>query len=426
MPYIEPFRGLRYNPDRISFISRVVAPPYDVIDDDQREELLERDPRNVVRVILDEPPEGGREQAQFEQAAQTLARWQENQVLIRDSEPSIYICEQEFNGEHGRVRRVGFIARLLLEDLGENHVFPHEQTMDEPKDDRVKLLRATRTDLSQVFAIYADEKGRINSLVREMRPELPLYEYRNERDIATIVSRVDDPEEIQCLKDMLKEQALCIADGHHRYETALAYRDEVRPDGAPHGSVPEDYTTVLFVSVADEGLTTFPTHRLVRVSEGFEKREFVNWLQREFKVRAAKVEEPEECAKAWERLRDQGAMVGCYVAPRTLYGLFPNGENAAGEKDVLPVSILTEKVLKGYLDLEPQRGAENGRIEYKSELEPIYWAVESGRYDLGFFLPPIDPAVVQKEAASGGRLPPKSTYFYPKVPSGLVMYPFEE
>ena len=426
MPYIEPFRGLRYNPDRISFISRVVAPPYDVIDDDMRGDLLERDPHNVVRLILDEPPEGGREQAQFEQAAETLKRWQENQVLIRDPEPSIYICEQEFDTEQGRVRRVGFIARLLLEELGENHVFPHEQTMDEPKKDRVSLLRATETNLSQVFAIYADDKGRINSLVRDIRPSLPLYEYRNEANIATILSHVDDPAEIDALKGMLEDQALCIADGHHRYETALAYRDEARPDGAPPGSVPEDYATIFFVSVADEGLITFPTHRLVKVAEGFEKEQFVNWLKSEFKVRGVKVELPEECENAWVRLQKKGAVVGCYVARGQLYGLFPDGKQEGEDEDVLPVSVLTERVLKGYLGLEPQHGAENGRIEYKSQLEPIYWAVESGRYDLGFFLPPIEPAVVQRKAASGCRLPPKSTYFYPKVPSGLVMYPFKK
>jgi len=423
LPYIEPFCGLRYNPDRISFISRVVAPPYDVIDDDLREELLERDPCNVVRLILDEPPHGGREQAQFQKAAETLKRWQENQVLIRESDPSIYICEQEFDTEDGRVRRVGFIARLLLEELGENHVFPHEQTMDEPKKDRVELMRATETDLSQVFAIYADGKGRINSFVRDIRPSLPLYEYRDDANVATILSRVDDPDEIETLKGMLQEQALCIADGHHRYETALAYRDEVRPDGAPHGSVPEDYTTVLFVSVADDGLVIFPTHRVVRVSEGFDKGEFLSWMRNKFTVREAKIELPQQCAKVWGRLRDEGAVVGCYMAQGKLYGLFPNGNE---ESDALPVSVLTDRVLKGYLNLEPRRDAENGLIEYKSRLEPIYWAVESGRYDLGFFLPPIDPAVVQRKAASGNRLPPKSTYFYPKVPSGLVMYPFEE
>jgi len=429
---IEPFRALRYNPDRISFISRVVAPPYDVIEGDLRKELLKRDPHNVIRLILGKTPAGGRGEQEYLEAARHLAAWRREGVLIRDEKPSVYMFEQHFEAEGERTRRLGFVAALLLEEFGSGQVFPHERTMSGPKADRLQLMRACSGNLSQVLGIYSDPDGQCDRFVQQIKGNGPIYEYRDRNGTACALTRMDDPGAIRELQQLLRDRALCIADGHHRYETALAYRREARPASAPPGSAPQDFTTALCVSVADRGLKALPVHRVAKAAGRFDGERLLRELRQGFEMSRAHVKRAEDLQRAWAALRADGAEIGCYLVGGKLFGLrAKQGPTASVSQDeppdvrALPVSALNDEILVPHFGVDPYQKGGAGSIAYHHEAESAYWDVESGRFDAGFLLPPLEPRLVELIARSGQRLPPKSTFFYPKMPSGLVMYPFE-
>jgi len=429
---IEPFRALRYDPGRITDISRVVAPPYDVVSAELRDELLLRDPHNVIRLILGKAPPGGRSHEDYCSAGRHLARWRDEGILIREEKPSIYIVEQTFELNGKPVRRVGFVAALLLEEFGAGQVFPHEHTMAGPRADRLNLMRVCRTNLSQVFGIYCDPEGKVDRFVREIGGAHLLCEFRDEANVPCVLRRVDDAGQVEKLKLLLRDATVCIADGHHRYETALAYRDEARPPSVPPGTAPQDFTTALLVSVADGGLRALPTHRLVAAGAGFDERAFLSGLRRDFRLSRVSVGGAEEMDRAFWKLRQEGAVIGCYLAGGRLFGLHVSGhvgspqpQEDALQVSKLPVSILNAKILPRYFGADPSRKREDDGIQYQPEAGKVYEGVESGRFHAGFLLPPVEPQLVECIARSGQRLPPKSTFFYPKMPSGLLMYPFD-
>ena len=412
-------------------MSRVVAPPYDLISAELQEELLHRDPHNAVRLVLGKTLPGGRSDLEYTRAAQCLARWRGEGILVLEKEPSIYVVEQvfELNGEP--VRRVGFVARLLLEEFGAGGVFPHEQTMAGPKADRLKLMQACRANLSQVFGIYPDPEGRADRLLREMEGTCSLYEYEDDTGVACIVKRVDDASRVQQLQQLLRDAGVCIADGHHRYESALAYRDQARPPSAPPGAAPQDFTTALLVSVADRGLVALPTHRLIRAAS-FNEEALLSGLQRDFQLTHVNVAGAEDLDRAFGELREEGASIGCYLRGGRLFGLHiahegepPRPLQPTPDVTKLPVSILNEAVLRAHFGVDPTRKEEEDGIRYNHEAAKVYEGVESGGFDAGFLLPPLQPQLVERIARLGQRLPPKSTFFYPKMPSGVLMYPFE-
>ena len=428
---IAPFRPLRYNPDRISFISRVVAPPYDVIGEPAAQLLRESDPHNVIRLILGKGTEGLHTDEEYQAAAATLSAWRRDGVLVRDAEPAIYLCEQSFP-VYGEVRvRRGLLCAALLEKSDSGGLMPHEQTRAGPRADRLRLMEACRASLSPVFGIYHDGKGVGAAAVEELATGWPLYEFRMD-EVAYRVWRVSDGERIRALAQALAREQLLIADGHHRYETALAYRRAHRDPAVPYGRAPEDYLLLYAVSARDKGLSILPTHRLVKAPEGFDRERFLHAVSATVLVERAPTKTPEERLARVRKLRPHSILF--YAGPGEVFMLTDHRldplqvtmPERAPQWRNLPVTLLHYAILEPLLGIPAASDASDQRLLFTPDAEQVYWSVEGGRFDLAFLLPPTPVRAVEAVARAGERMPAKSTYFYPKIASGLVIYPFED
>lgn len=428
MADITPFRGLRYRDDIA--LDDVVTPPYDVIPAAQAAGLRARSPHNAVHVDLPVAPGEASHEAAYARAAATFARWRDDGVLLRDETPSLYLVDQTYTGPDGRVRsRRGFVARLRLADLTERVVLPHERTHAGPKVDRLHLYRATHADLSQIFLLFPDDDGAVGEALRRAADGADPAATRETRDgdgnrhrIVPLTGAAADR-----VAAGLGERPLYIADGHHRYETALAYRDERRAAGDPSA----DTLMVYLCSLDDPGLTVFPTHRLVRDVETPPLAELLVRLDPLFEIVGEPVTGLDGARRALDDLaqhadavrvfglylpRDESCIVVRAREPATTRRLLAAGHSpdAAG----LSVTMLHELVLGEVLGMDP-RGAER-HIDYAKSVPDALDVLSGGGYDLGAFLNATLVSQVRAIADHGETMPQKSTYFYPKLLTGLV------
>jgi len=429
MAHVTPFRGLRFNPDRISFIARVVAPPYDVIDPELEGRLLAGDPHNMVRLTFGKTPPEGRPPETYQAAAELLRQWRAEGVLIEDEEPSYYLVEQTFEIGHKDYTRRGFVGAVRLEEPGEGGVFAHERTVERARSDRYELLKACRTNLSPLLGFFGDPDGSTCELITSLGKGRWTYSFRL-GGVGYTVWTLSQEDVTAELSRRVEQQPLIIADGHHRYLSALRYARESRPEGAAPGSAPEDYVPFLCMSVADEGLVSLATHRLVTAGD---KEEALRAIQQEL---AGAFTFERATVRGAKTLRDDFALacgaaecIGCYAGGADLWILrLANRQKLLdrfGEQMPsswsLPVNLLHNVVLPDGLGIAPHSAEATERVTYTADAEQAYWAVESGLCDIAFLLPPTSPSQVMEAATRGELLPAKSTYFYPKLVSGLVL-----
>ncbi len=434
MIHIAPFRPLRYEPREISFISRVVAPPYDLISQAEAEELRRRDPHNVVRLILGKEGKSERCPADYEEAALTTARWRAEGILVREPEHAIYLCQQSFTLDEEQFVRRGFLSAILLEDGPSARILPHEHTTRRPVRDRLRLMEACRASLSPIFGIFSDTNRQIDQFLAQQEDEGPLYEFCTPDDICYRVWRITDSGIIGRLASLLRKEQLLIADGHHRYETAVAYRDKHRDAQGKPGSAPEDFLLAFCVSARNPGLRVLPTHRLVRTEGPFDPNWLADSLAARFALEESHIGSPRQLQEVLRSWHPEEAVIGCYLAGNRLLLIRPGDEGFRVPDSVpgppplrrLPVTVLHYSILRPFFDIPCKLEEPSQRMRFSADLEQIYWAIESGRSDAAFLLPTISPGTLAKVARSGHRMPPKTTWFYPKIPSGLVLYPFED
>lgn len=429
MIQIAPFRPLRFNPRRVSFISRVIAPPYDVITKDEAQELREADEHNIVRLTLHKNSDESRPPEAYHDASRLLKEWREQDILVRESLPCLYLCEQTFRFGDEVLTRRGLLCATLLQEPDSGNVFRHEKTTTGPKLDRYKLMEACRASLSPVFGIFGDQEGKARALMGHLRQGEPIAEFSTEKEIGYRVWRVTDRHHLERLAAILRDEALVIADGHHRYETAVVYKRNNRSAEGPPGSAPEDFLLTFCVPATDPGLRIRPTHRLVKAPAGFSMDSLASAVSRYFdtnEVKVASVEEIEQTIAGWQ-VGDR--RFACFGAGGRLLEFSPregDKEDQEGDFARLPVNILHRAIMPQILDLPEDRQADRDRLTYEAEPETLYWDVESGRFDLAFVLPPLSPQTLDHLSRRGRLLPSKTTYFYPKIASGLAVYPFEE
>jgi len=428
MAEVTPFRGIRYH-ESIA-LDEVVAPPYDVIPAAQAAELRQRSPHNSVHLDLPVAPGEAAEDAAYARAAAAFERWQAGGVLVREATPSLYLVDQTYRGPDGRERtRRGFIARLRLADFAERVVRPHERTHAGAKVDRLRLYRAARADLSQIFLLFPDDDDGVGDALAAAAGAAPLAAAREARDGDGNLHRIvpiSGPG-VERVVALLRERPLYIADGHHRYETALAYRDERRAAG-DHGA---DTLMVYLCSMSDPGLTVFPTHRLVRDVVAPPLAGLRARLRPFFEVVGAPVPGLEACRGVLDRLGEQadpGRVFGLYLPredvclvvksrdPEARQRLVASGfsPHAAG----LSVTMLHELVFHEALGMDP--GQAEKHIDYAKSVPDALSALAGGRYELGAFLNATLLSQVRAIADRGETMPQKSTYFYPKLLTGLV------
>jgi uncharacterized protein (DUF1015 family) len=396
-----PFRGVCYNPERIGSLDSVLAPPYDVINSKEQNELYEKSPYNVIRIILSRV-EGD---DKYVQAAETFRKWTREEILIQDSKPCIYPYYQEFEENGRKITRKGFISAVRLEDFSSKRILPHERTFSGPKLDRLKLTSACNANLSPVFAIYSDPEGNLEKAIEEKLSE-PVIDAVGGDGARNRLWKISDNDYISRIKSAMLERSLLIADGHHRYETALEYRNIQRKKfGTSSGN--EAYESVMmYLSRAEsEGLIIKPTHRVVRNLGSIRIEEFLKKLMRRFNV---------------EKISYNGI-------PKISHQEFAVFINDSifniSLKESFPVYyknlavILLHSLVFGEIINEEDAG-----IFYTKSLEEVFSLVKSGEYKIGFILPPLSAVDLFEVVLAGEKMPHKTTYFYPKLLSGLVFH----
>ncbi len=414
MPEVRPLRALHYNLGAVGSLEAVIAPPYDVIDAEMRRELLARSPFNVVEIDLPEAPGGG---DPYEHAAETLEAWTLEGILTADREPAIWALTQEYTASDGAIRtRNGLLARVRITEYGPGLIRPHERTQPGPKEDRLRLTEATRHNLSPIFSLYPGDAWQHVAPALDADP----WGEATDADGTNRVWRIPDPAVHERVASALANAELLIADGHHRYETARAYADAIGGEG------PHRYVLMCLVSLEDPGLTVFPTHRVLTGLDSSQREPLRAGLEDLF--------ETEEVSR--ERIDPAGAdglgVFGYLDAEREagvrlrLRDREPLDRALADRSDSyreLDVVILETLVLRGILGMSEEDIAAKRGIGYERSVDAVRAAIESNQADCAFLLRPTPIEQVLTVAAAGETMPPKSTYFFPKVPTGIVFNP---
>ncbi len=431
MATVRPFRGVRYAPDRFERMDVVISQPYDRISPELEREYASLSPYNITGITLDRD-EGG---SSYSRARRNYDQWLAKGILIREDQPAFYAYEQTFTIDGRTFTRLGLIAALELAEFEEGIVLPHERTFSGPKQDRLRLMNALSVNPEQVFLLYPDPENRVNALVRRAiagrKPDIDAVE-RLENQVRQRVWVITQPEtiaEIQAV--MAPMRGLIIADGHHRYETALTYRRQQR---ALHPDLPAtaalNHTGVMLVSMDDPGLVVLPTHREIRHFTAIPPREVLARAAAYFAVQPAA--DLAECLAA-VNAGAGGHTFGFYGGPEVGFHtlalrdealidrLIP-GDRSRAWKD-LAVSVLHRILLEQVVGLPTEGVEEKSLIHYYRDPQEPVTNVDEGRSAFVFFLSPTTMAQIKAVAGRGEKMPQKSTDFYPKVISGLVMFP---
>ncbi len=419
MADVQPLRALHYDPAVVGPISNVVAPPYDVIDAKQRAQLLERSPFNVVAVDL--PNVDSTAPDPYATAGELFESWQLQGALARDSEPAIWAHTQDYTGPDGvRRTRRGFFCRVRIEEYGPGRVRPHERTHPGPKEDRLRLTSATRANVSPIFSLYSDPTQAAWRALEPMTAAPPWGEVTDGDGTVHRLWRVSDPDAIAAVQAATRDAELLIADGHHRYETMRTYAEEIGGDGE------HQYILMCLVALEDPGLTVFPTHRLIGNLDETKRTALREALERDFDISEVPVEQiaPEPGGGSLQlgyidnfhnralrlTLKDQA------IADAAL----PDRSDAYRHLDT---GVLETLLLKNALGLSDDDISHFNGLFYARDTAEALEKVRSGEFDAAFFMRPTPVEQVRDVAAAGENMPPKSTFFYPKLLTGLLFNP---
>jgi uncharacterized protein (DUF1015 family) len=416
MAEIQPLRALHYALDRTGGLQPVVAPPYDVIDAEQRAALAAQSPYNVVGIDL---PEG--EPDPYAHAAELLNGWRAEGAVVQDPEPAIWPLEQDYTGPDGRTRtRRGFLARVRIEQYGPGRIRPHERTHPGPKEDRLRLTRATKANLSPIFSLFSDPDNASWSALAPHTGARPYAQTDDPDGTVNRLWRVTDPSTIAAVSRAAAGAELLIADGHHRYETARVYAEEVGGEG------PHRYVLMCLVALQDPGLTVFPTHRLVRGLTPTQQEALAAAITRDFDI--VELGTTDELPPPANDQLQLGYIDAHFKKPYRLTLKDPAIADQALPDHSEPyrrldTAVLEALIIKGALGLTDEQIDHLDGLGYARDDAQALELIRENDYDAAFFMAPTPVERVQDVAASGESMPPKSTYFFPKVPTGLVFNP---
>ncbi len=426
MAEVKPFKAVFYNQAKIDNLSHVICPPYDIISPRRQEYFHGLDVHNFIHIDLGKDIPG---EDKYIRAANYFQQWLKDQVLVTDNEPAIYFYSHQYWINREKKMRLGFLALLKLEE--KNHsVFGHEHTRLEPKEDRLKLIREVKANLSPIFVVFADKKRLVNQLwnnhVQNVKPFIDITD--EDRNVHK-VWRITDKKLLDKAAALMKSESMFIADGHHRYEVSCTYRDEMKkvtPDFT--GEEDFNYALAYFTNIDPVGLTILPIHRLVTLESAPDMDKIALGLEEHFNV-----DEMKDKQKFLFLLEKAGVAehaIGMYNSKR--YWLIRLKNVKSVDKLItdkpqdyrrLDVSILNALILKKLVagDL-----ANNKAVSFVPEKEELIEAVDEDNKKIAFFLNPTKMDQIVKVALAGEKMPPKSTYFYPKPVSGLLIYKHEE
>jgi len=436
---ILPFKGLRYNPNINLKLEELVAPPYDVITPVMQERYHNRNEFNVIRLIL------GRDEAnddeynnKYTRAANYLNNWKRDGILLEDGQKSIYIYHQIFEYPQGVTnKRIGIIALVKLEDLKSGKIYAHENTFASPKADRFKLIRTCNANFCSVFSIYTDPKNKIKKILDKYTSQKPVTNLTDENGIINKIWQINKKEDTDVIKDILKNKEIFIADGHHRYETALNFKSEIRDSLKKKitKSLPSDYVMMYLTNSESDGLRILPIHRILNDDFGTDLDEFLSDLEEAFEIKRFKD------TKYVEELKEKFTVeLEQYASVKTAFGIvMRDGRNfliklrddidyddiiedkISEVKKSLDVIILQRYVIMKLWVGNPEIELEESDISFTNDMAEAIEKVLFGTGKIAFLMNPTPLEKVKKIALSNDRMPQKSTFFYPKLLSGIVI-----
>jgi len=412
---VVPFEAFRYNTSRFGRdVTRFVAPPYDVISPPM-ERRLKEDRLNIAHITL------GNQDDEYCVAARRLKTWLDDKVLVKDQGRGFYMYEQTFAGLDGLPRvRSGIIGLVKLEEFSKGVVMPHEKTIPKHKADRMSLMLATRGDTEQVFLLYDDASGEIEDILRTSKVREEELRFIDPDGVQHRIIRISDAYLVEKISKLFDPAKLLIADGHHRYETSLEYRDEMRKkDGPSDEPRPYEFIMATLVSFRNTGLVVFPTHRLVNGIDPELLEKLPEKLEEEFELK--QMDRPETLAQAVEDSKREAFGLWIPVSGKHMLATRKKHGPSSNPLEDLPVYIVQERVLKRLLGYTTEMLDRKINIDYVKGTDPTKAAMATGEYQACFFVKPPTIQQVMAVAQSGQKMPHKSTYFYPKIWSGTLL-----
>ena len=428
MARIKPFRGILYNLEKVN-MAKVATPPYDVISASMQNRFYQRDKHNIIRLILGkEEKSDTASNNKYTRAKVLLNKWLKQNVFIKDTKPSIYIYIQEYLHKGKKRTRIGFIALMKIEDPKESGILPHEYTLDKPKADRLNLITKTKANLSPIFSLFQDKENRINRMLKSfIKSKDPLFTVERE-GVVHKLWKMNDKKTINKIKTYMVGKKIFIADGHHRYEVALTYRNKMRKVRNLNRDV--DYVMMYFSNLSERGnLTILSTHRVVKNIERFDEKKIRKALKKYFYI--VNADGIENCIECLEKKSDNKKKhtFGMYLGKKIFY-LLTLKEKYSINKLIeskkphslkkLDVTILHDLILNKILGVKNTETS----IKYIRNEKDAVKVIDKGDYEIAFFLRPTKVTDMKTIAEKGEMMPQKSTYFYPKLLTGLVINKF--
>lgn len=412
MPNIYPFKGWRYNYDIVDDLAKVITPPYDVINKQDQSSLYDLSPYNFIRIILNKYPVPDK----YIDSARILSEWKENEVFKQDHEKSIYLLSQSFRDDGIKKNRIGFIAKLQITELGDK-ILPHEQTISKHINDRYELMKSTEVNTGQIFMSYRDKEKVVEAIAKTYKDKQPIIDFEID-DVQYKIWRISDTNEISRIKEMMMYKKAIIADGHHRYKTAFQYsQDHPKKIGS-------DQVMVTFVNAHNEGMNVFPTHRIIN-DKGIKEDKLINRISHLFNIE--KVSSASDLLIKMEQFQSLNIInIGMISSSKNCYILCYNGEKNWSNKlsessESLDVNILHSLILKPACGIDTNNQKHLKHLSYiRGNESPIELIKKVDDFDFIFLVnaPKLDHIFDVAEA--GETMPQKSTYFFPKVYSGLI------
>jgi len=427
---IAPFQGIRYNQAKINCLNNVIAPPYDVINPEEQESFYRKNHFNIIRLELGKTFPGDTQSENcYTRAANTFSQWLHQDVLQRDERPAFYLYQQEFDFNGNFMTRTGFFARVGLTDYSQGIILPHEETFPKHKKDRLELMRATKANFSPIFGLYHEPAGKIvdlfTSRINLQEPDATAIDHS---DTIHKLWRVDNQEIIKSVREIFAPLQIYIADGHHRYETALQFQQELGQECSPGAN----YVMMVLVNLLDQGLIICPTHRLVKNIKNLETDCLLAKLAPYFEIEPVSLESGNiqlllsSLAKTGDQCHAFGLIAGgnkgyLLVLQKGVRPIEFAHPGASDSWSNLDVSILHNIILEKILGISSIQRVNESNLTYTSSAEEVFLQVVNGQQRLAFFLKPTKLSEVTTVARAGEKMPQKSTYFYPKLITGLVI-----
>lgn len=433
MAKVIPFQGYRYNTEIFGDLNQTTAPPYDIISDEKRKELYERSPYNIVRMDYGIEQDGDTpENNKYTRAGKNLKEWVANQILIQEDAPAFYIYEEVFSMK-GETRKSfkGILSLVQLEEFAKGVILPHEQTISKAKADRYDLMCATEGNLSPIYSLYMDGTGELTAILYDITLRQADVTFTTDENVQQNIWVVKDSSLLEKITAAFADKQLFIADGHHRYETALAYRDMRRKQAANSSDAPYDYVMMMLVAMEDSGLKVFPTHRMIHSSSAFDEAVLIGCLTEDFEVSKIFFTEGEYdeiiTARLANTLTDK--LFALYTGEDYYYLLklknFDSIDRLLPEKSEayrhLDVTILHTLILERFLDIDQENMAEQKNLAYTRNAQEAINEVRARHQQCAFLINATKIKEIRQVSLANEKMPQKSTYFWPKLVTGIVI-----